>query len=135
MARNKGEVKRHQVVSHDAWMTARSSFLATEKEFTRARDQLSRQRRELPWEKVEKQYAFEGVNGPESLAALFEDSSQLIVYHFMFEPSWEEGCKSCSFLADHLDDALVHLAARDTSFAVISRAPPAKLETFKKRMG
>ena len=113
----------HQVVSHDEWIAARKAHLADEKAFTRARDALSRKRRELPWEKVEKNYAFEGPNGKETLAGLFGGKSQLIVYHFMLGPDWEEGCPSCSLLADHFDGSVVHLAQRDVGFVVVSRAP------------
>lgn len=128
-------MNRPIVASRADWLVARKILLAKEKESTRQRDALSAERRKLPMVKIEKEYVFDGPNGATNLRDLFKGRQQLIVYHFMFEPSWEEGCKSCSFLADHLDDALVHLAARDTSFAVISRAPPAKLESFKKRMG
>ncbi len=113
----------HRIVSHDEWIAARKAHLAEEKAFTRARDALSQQRRELPWEKVEKNYVFEGPNGKETLADLFGGKSQLIVYHFMLGPDWEEGCPSCSLLADHFDGAVVHLAARDVAFVVVSRAP------------
>jgi predicted dithiol-disulfide oxidoreductase (DUF899 family) len=109
--------------------------LAKEKEFTRLRDELSRQRRELPWEKVEKQYIFDGPSGKETLAGLFQKRSQLIVYHFMFGPGWKEGCPSCSFLGDHFDGTTVHLANRDVTLAVVSRAPLAQIEAFQKRMG
>ena len=124
-----------RVVSHEQWVTERVAFMAKEKEFTQLRDELSRQRRELPREKVTKSYVFDGPQGKETLAELFEHRSQLIVYHFMFDPAWDEGCKSCSFVADNFAGALVHLGARDTSFAVISRAPLAKIERFKQRMG
>jgi len=126
---------RHRVVSRNEWLKARIAHLAAEKEFTRQRDELSRQRRELPWEKVEKNYVFEGPNAPETLADLFAGRSQLIIYHFMLGPNWEEGCKSCSFLADHFDPTRIHLAHRDVSFAVVSRAPKARIQTFQKRMG
>jgi predicted dithiol-disulfide oxidoreductase (DUF899 family) len=109
--------------------------LTKEKEFTRLRDELSRQRRELPWEKVEKQYVFEGQNGKVTLSELFEKRNQLIVYHFMFGPGWKEGCPSCSYLSDHFDGMAIHLAHRDVTLAVISRAPIAEIEAFKKRMG
>jgi predicted dithiol-disulfide oxidoreductase (DUF899 family) len=124
-----------KVVSPAEWLAARKELLKKEKEFTRLRDELSRRRRELPWVKVEKQYVFEGPNGKETLADLFGKKSQLLVYHFMLGPGWKEGCPSCSFMCDHLDGAIVHLAARDASFAVISRAPLAEIESFKKRMG
>jgi predicted dithiol-disulfide oxidoreductase (DUF899 family) len=125
----------HSVVSHAEWLAARKEFLAKEKEFTRLRDQLSRQRRELPYEAVEKQYVFEGPNGKETLSDLFGGRSQLIVYHFMLGPGWQEGCRSCSYLADHFDGAAIHLAHRDVTFMAVSRAPFAEIEAFKKRMG
>jgi predicted dithiol-disulfide oxidoreductase (DUF899 family) len=121
----------HKVVSHEDWVKARKDFLVQEKEFTRQRDELSRQRRELPWELVEKPYQF----GKETLADLFGGRSQLIVYHFMMGPGWSEGCKSCSYLADHFDGTTVHLAHRDVSLVVVSRAPQAEIDAFKKRMG
>jgi predicted dithiol-disulfide oxidoreductase (DUF899 family) len=135
MATQVSPIQNPRVVSHEEWVTERAAFMGKEKEFTRLRDELSRQRRELPWEKVTKSYVFEGPRGKESLADLFGHRRQLVVYHFMFDPAWEEGCKSCSFVADNFAGALVHLAARDTSFAVISRAPLAKIERFKQRMG
>ncbi len=125
----------HKIVSHDEWLAARKAHLADEKAFTRARDALSQKRRELPWEKVEKNYVFDGANGKQTLADLFGGKSQLIVYHFMLGPDWEEGCPSCSLLADHFDGAVIHLAQRDVAFAVVSRAPLQKIETFKRRMG
>jgi predicted dithiol-disulfide oxidoreductase (DUF899 family) len=124
-----------KVVSHEDWLAARKEFLAKEKEFTRLRDQLSRQRRELPWEQVEKEYVFDGPNGKETLADLFAGRSQLIVYHFMFGPGWNAGCPSCSYLADHFDGPSIHLANRDVALAVISRAPLAEIDAFKRRMG
>jgi predicted dithiol-disulfide oxidoreductase (DUF899 family) len=126
---------RNAVVSHDQWLAARNELLHKEKELTRQRDEVSRLRRELPWEKVEKQYTFNGPNGEQTLSELFEGRSQLIVYHFMLGPGWSEGCKSCSFLADHIDGSTVHLAQRDVTLAVVSRAPLSEIETFKKRMG
>jgi predicted dithiol-disulfide oxidoreductase (DUF899 family) len=123
-----------KVVSPAEWLSARKQHLTKEKEFTRLRDELSRERRELPWEKVEKQYLFDGPNGKETLAGLFETRSQLIVYHFMFGPGWKEGCQSCSLLADHFDGAAVHLANRDVTLAVVSRATLPEIEAFKKRM-
>src|SRR6266702_1021678 len=125
----------HKVVSNAEWLETRKEFLAKEKEFTRMRDELSRQRRELPWERVEKNYVFDGPNGKETLADLFGGRSQLIVYHFMFGPGWEEGCPSCSFLSDHLDGALVHLANRDVTLLAVSRATLPEIEAFKRRMG
>jgi len=126
---------RNQVVSHEDWLRARLDLLAAEKEFTRQRDALTRRRRQMPWERVEKDYRFEGPNGPLSLADLFEGRSQLVVYHFMFAPEWEEGCKSCSFWADTFDGIPIHLAHRDVSFTAISRAPFAKLDAYRRRLG
>ncbi len=125
----------HKVVSRQEWLAARTAFLAKEKEFTRLRDELSRQRRELPWVRVDKPYVFEGPRGKETLADLFGKRSQLIVYHFMFSPEWDEGCPHCSFWADHYDGMVVHLDHRDATFVVVSRAPLARIEPFKKRMG
>ena len=124
-----------KVVSQTEWLAARKELLSKEKEFTRMRDELSRQRRELPWEKVEKAYVFEGQNGKETLADLFGGRSQLIVYHFMLGPGWQEGCPSCSFISDHIDGSVVHLAARDVRLLVVSRAPLPQIEAFQKRMG
>ena len=124
-----------KVVSSAEWLTARKELLKKEKEFTNLRDELSRQRRELPREKVEKQYVFAGPNGKETLADLFDGRSQLIVYHFMLGPGWKEGCPSCSFLADTMDGAVVHLAHRDTTLVVVSRAPLPEIQAFQKRMG
>ena len=128
-------MESHKVVSHDEWIAARKAYLADEKAFPRARDEFARKRRELPWEKIEKTYLFDGPNGKESLADLFGGKSQLIVYHFMLGPGWEQGCPSCSYLADHFDGAAIHLAQRDVSFVVVSRAPLPEIETFQKRMG
>jgi predicted dithiol-disulfide oxidoreductase (DUF899 family) len=125
----------HAIVSPAEWVAARKELLKKEKEFTRLRDELSRRRRELPWEKVEKKYVFDGPKGKETLADLFDGRSQLILYHFMFGPGWTEGCKSCSFIADHFDPMIVHLNARDVTLAVASRAPLKELQTFQKRMG
>jgi len=132
---NQSGIVGHPVVSHEEWLFARTAFLAKEKEFTRLRDELSRQRRELPWEKVEKSYLFQGPRGKETLTDLFEKRSQLVVYHFMFPPDWSEGCKHCSFWADNFNDVIIHLNHRDVTFVVISRAPMEKLEEFRKRMG
>ena len=128
-------MERPRIVSEAEWLAARKQHLTKEKEFTQLRDQLSAERRKLPWVKIEKPYVFDGPNGKETLADLFGGRSQLIVYHFMFGPEWEEGCKSCSFLADHIDGSVVHLAHRDVTFVVVSRAPLAKIDAFKKRMG
>ncbi len=106
---DKSEVNPSKVVSEAEWLVARRDLLTREKDLTRLRDEVSRHRRELPWVKVEKQYVFDGPNGKETLTDLFDDRSQLIVYHFMFGPDWEEGCKSCSYLADHFDGANWHL--------------------------
>ncbi len=126
---------QRKVVSPEDWLTARKAFLAKEKEFTRLRDELSRQRRELPWERVEKSYRFEGLKGRETLATLFDGRAQLIVYHFMLGPGWKEGCKGCSFLGDHFGGPEIHLPHRDVTLAVVSRAPLAEIEAFRKRMG
>jgi len=123
-----------KVVTPEEWLLARKDLLTREKELTRLRDKVSRHRRELPWVKVEKEYIFEGPNGMETLADLFDDRSQLIIYHFMLGPGWEEGCKSCSYLADHFDGANWHLPHRDVTFVVISRAPLSEIEAYKKRM-
>jgi len=125
----------HPVVPPDQWQTARAAFLKKEKEFTRLRDELNRERRALPWERVEKDYRFDGPDGPESLSDLFAGKSQLVVYHFMFNPADDIGCPHCSFWADHYDGMLPHLRQRDVSFVVISRAPRAKLAAFQQRMG
>jgi predicted dithiol-disulfide oxidoreductase (DUF899 family) len=125
----------NQIVSHQDWLKARRDLLAAEKEFTRQRDALTRRRMAMPWERVEKSYQFEGPNGVVSLADLFDGRSQLIVYHFMFAPDWDEGCKSCSFWADNFDGIAVHLNHRDVTFTAISRAPLAKIEAYRKRMG
>ena len=124
-----------QVVSQDQWLAARKQLLKKEKEFTKLRDELSRERRELPWKKVEKPYSFQGPKGKETLAELFDGRNQLIVYHFMLGPGWKEGCPSCSFLADHFNPSVVHLAQRDVTLMAVSRAPLPEIEVFKKRMG
>jgi predicted dithiol-disulfide oxidoreductase (DUF899 family) len=128
-------MNRPNVVSQSEWLAARKELLAKEKEFTRQRDELSAERRKLPMVKIANEYVFEGPKGPTSLRDLFDNHRQLIVYHFMFDPVWDEGCKGCSFFADNFVGSLVHLGARDTSFAVISRAPLSKIEAFKRRMG
>jgi predicted dithiol-disulfide oxidoreductase (DUF899 family) len=125
----------HKVVSRSEWLEARKQHLAREKEFTRLRDALSAERRELPWVRVDKDYVFEGPDGKRSLAGLFDGRSQLIVYHFMFDPEWESGCRSCSFWADNFNGIGVHLAQRDVTFAAISLAPLAKLQAYAKRLG
>ena len=123
------------IVSPDEWLAARKALLTKEKEFSRQRDALSAARRELPWVKVEKAYVFDGPDGRETLEDLFDGRGQLIVYHFMLGAGWEEGCPSCSFLADHFDGSIVHLAHRDTTFVVVSRAPLSEIKAFQKRMG
>ncbi len=135
MATQISPIQTSRVVPHEQWVAERVAFMAKEKEFTRLRDELSRQRRELPWEKVTKSYVFDGPRGKQTLAELFEGRSQLVVYHFMFGPSWNEGCKSCSFWADNFDGIDIHLAHRDSTFLAISRAPLPKLEAYKRRMG
>ena len=125
----------HKIVSGTEWLAARKALLAKEKELTRLRDDLSRQRRELPWVKVEKTYVFDGPSGKETLSDLFAGRSQLFVDHFMFGAVWQEGCPSCSFWADTYDGVVVHLEQRDASFVVVSRAPLDKLEAYRKRMG
>jgi predicted dithiol-disulfide oxidoreductase (DUF899 family) len=134
----------HKAVSHDEWVAARKKHLAKEKEFTRLRDQLSRERRELPWERVEKEYTFEGENGRQTLAEIFEGRSQLVIYHAMFNPetagphtSWttDAACYACSFWMDNFDRVTVHLNHRDIAMAAVSRAPYAKLAAYKRRIG
>ena len=126
---------QHNVVSQSEWLKARKALLAKEKEFTKARDALSAARRDLPWTPVEKNYVFDGPDGKETLPDLFDGKSQLMIYHFMLGPGWVQGCPSCSFLADHFDGAAIHLAQRDVSLVVVSRAPLAEIEAYKKRMG
>jgi len=123
------------VVTHEEWIEARIALLLKEKEFTRMRDQLSAERRALPWEPVTTEYVFEGDGGYLTLQQLFGDSSQLIVYHFMFAPDWDAGCPHCSFWADNFNGIPLHLKARDVSFVAVSRAPHAKLAAYRKRMG
>jgi predicted dithiol-disulfide oxidoreductase (DUF899 family) len=125
----------HKIVSREEWIEARKAHMAHEKEFTLARDRLSRERRTLPWVRVEKRYVFDGPGGKLTLADLFKERSQLVVQHFMFAPDWKEGCKSCSFWADGFERMIPHLAARDTTLVAISRAPQQKLDAFKARMG
>jgi len=125
----------HAIVSQDEWLAARKALLAKEKEFSKARDQLSAARRALPWVKVEKSYVFDGPAGKETLADLFDGRSQLIVYHFMFGPDWNAGCPHCSHWADNFNAIIVHLNQRDVTMVAVSRAPLAKLAAYKKRMG
>lgn len=129
-------MKMPNVVSHDAWLAARRKLLLKEKEWNRQRDALSAERRKLPMEEITKEYVFQGPEGRRTLADLFDGKRQLLTYHFMFGPDWgDEGCPACSFVADNFAGSLVHLAARDTAFAVISRAPLEKITPFKQRMG
>ena len=129
------DLRDHAVVSHDRWIAARTKLLTKEKELTRAKDELNRLRRALPWERVDKTYVFEGPDGKQTLAELFGAKSQLFVYHFMFGPDDQEGCPHCSFWADHYDVAGLHLPHRDVSFVAVSRAPFDKIERFNRRMG
>lgn len=128
-------METHKIVSQDEWIAARKQHLAREKEFTRLRDQLSAERRELPWVRVDKQYVFEGPAGKESLGELFAGKTQLVVQHFMFGPDWKAGCKSCSFWADNYNGIVVHLMQRDVAFVAVSLAPFDRIEAFKRRMG
>jgi predicted dithiol-disulfide oxidoreductase (DUF899 family) len=127
--------KRNPVVSREEWLEARKVLLAEEKELTRRRDRLSAARRALPWVRVDEPYVFERTRGKATLSELFDGRSQLVVYHFMFAPEWEVGCKSCSFWADNFERNVVHLAHRDVTMMAISRAPLAKLTSFAQRMG
>jgi predicted dithiol-disulfide oxidoreductase (DUF899 family) len=130
-----GTAAGHAVVAHDEWIGQRKAFLKKEKAFTKLRDELNRERRELPWEKVDKQYVFEGADGSQTLADLFAGRSQLIVYHFMFGPDWQAGCPHCSHWADNFNGVIVHLNQRDVSMIAVSRAPYAKLAAYRQRMG
>lgn len=125
----------HHIVNHEEWVAARTRFLAKEKEFTRLRDELSKQRRQLPWERVEKHYVFEGEHGKETLADLFGKRGQLIVYHFMYAPDWDIGCTGCSFWADNFNGIIPHLNQRDVSFVAVSRAPLHKLQEQARKFG
>ena len=125
----------HAIVLPKEWLTARKVLLEKEKEFTRLRDQLSEERHELPWVKVEKEYLFDSINGKETLAELFENRSQLIVYHFMYGPDWEEGCPSCSFWADNFNNIIIHLNHRDITMIAVAKARLETLESYKVRMG
>jgi predicted dithiol-disulfide oxidoreductase (DUF899 family) len=128
-------LENHKVVLYREWIEARKELLKKEKEFTRLRDQLSQWRRDLPWERVEKSYVFEGSNGKENLSDLFDGRSQLIVYHFMFAPDWDAGCPHCSHWADNFDRVIVHLNQRDVTMIAVSRAPYSKLIVYERRMG
>ena len=128
-------ISDHPIVSRGAWLSLRKELLGKEKELTRLRDRLNAERRSLPWERLEKNYVFDAPRGKVTLSELFAGRSQLVIYHFMFGPDWQEGCPSCSFVSDHIDGALEHLAARDVTMTMVSRAALAKIEAFKKRMG
>src|SRR4051812_12957857 len=127
--------KSHRVVSREEWIAERKTLLAREKELTRLRDRIAAERRALPWVRIDKNYVFDAPEGPRTLAELFEGRRQLLVQHFMFAPGWEQGCPSCSFMADHTDGMTVHLAHRDVTFVAVSRAPLAEIERFRRRMG
>ena len=128
-------MKPNTVLSHDDWIEARKDLLEKEKAFTRARDEISAARRDLPWELIDRDYRFTATDGEKSLADLFAGRGQLTVVHFMLGPGWEQGCPSCSFMADHYNPAVVHLAHRDVSLVAVSRAPIDEIETFRNRMG
>ncbi|MGA9170039.1 MAG: thioredoxin family protein [Nitrososphaeraceae archaeon] len=130
-----GSLEHHKVVSRNEWLKARKTLLKKEKEFTILRDQLSQERRNLSWIAVDKEYIFEGPKGKETLSELFNGRSQLIVYHFMFHPSWDAGCSSCSFWADNFNEIIVHLNERDVTMIAVSRAPYNKLAAYEKRLG
>ena len=136
IAQKETSTSAHPVVPPDRWLAARQSLLAHEKELTRLRDQIARERRALPWVHVSKNYMFDAPEGRRlSLAELFQGRRQLMVQHFMLGPGWEQGCPSCSFMADHVAGMELHLAHRDTSFVAVSRAPLAEIERFRQRMG
>jgi len=125
----------HDVVSKEQWIAARRALLAEEKAWTRERDRLAEKRRALPWVRLEKDYVFESAGGPVTLGELFDGRSQLIVYHFMFGPEWDEGCIGCSFLSDQVDGARRHFEHNDVSFVAVSRAPIDRLDAYRRRMG
>ena len=135
IAEERERLSEHEIVSPEEWLVARKDLLGNEKQLTRLRDKLAAERRALPWVKIDKEYVFDAPEGKVTLADLFAGRSQLVIYHFMFGPDWQEGCPSCSFVSDHIDGALPHLAARDVTVTMVSRAPLAKIEAFKKRMG
>ncbi|MGA2411311.1 MAG: DUF899 family protein, partial [Candidatus Binataceae bacterium] len=125
----------HPIVSGEEWIAARKQLLAKEKELSRLQDEVSRQRRELPWVKVEKEYIFDTPEGKKTLAELFGSNSQLIVYHFMLGPGWKAGCPGCSFVSDHIDGANQHLRHHDVTFVAVSRGTLPEIEAYKQRMG
>jgi predicted dithiol-disulfide oxidoreductase (DUF899 family) len=131
----RSNTSNHAVVSRDRWLAARRVQLAREKELMRLSDEVARDRRALPWVRIDKEYVFATPDGPRALADLFDGRRQLLVQHFMFAPGWEQGCKSCSYMADHHDGAQPHLAQRDVTLRVVSRAPLAEIERFRARMG
>lgn len=134
-ATTEANIASHPVVSPERWIAERRKLLAREKELTRMQDEIARQRRALPWERIDKDYVFDTSRGKRKLADLFEGRSQLMVQHFMLGPGWEQGCPSCSFMADHTDGMNIHLAHRDVTFVAISRATLAEIERFRNRMG
>ena len=123
------------LTTREEWLTARKALLEREKELTRLGDEVARERRALPWVRMEKNYLFDTPEGRRPLADLFDGRHQLVMEHFMLAPGWEQGCKSCSYMADHTDPTLIHLAQRDTAFIAVSRAPLAEIERFRQRMG
>jgi predicted dithiol-disulfide oxidoreductase (DUF899 family) len=125
----------HPVVSRQRWLAERRKLLVREKELTRLSDQIARERRALPWVRLEKNYLFDTPEGRRPLADLFDGRHQLLMQHFMLAPGWEQGCKSCSYMADHTDPTIVHLAQRDVAFVAVSRAPLPEIERFRRRMG
>lgn len=128
-------IENHKIVSESEWIDYRKALLEDEKEFTILRDRLSQQRQDLPWVVINKEYIFEGPDGKQTLSELFDGRSQLVVYHFMFDPGWEAGCPSCSFWADNFNGILVHLNQRDVTMIAVSRAPYSKIAAYRKRMG
>jgi len=130
-----GNLENHKIVSKNEWLSARSALLKKEKEFTVLRDKLSQQQRDMPWASVDKEYLFDGPNGKQTLSDLFDGRSQLIAYHFMYDPNWDAGCPSCSFWADNFNGIVVHLNQRDVTMIAVSRAPYTKIDEYKKRMG
>ena len=128
-------IVNHPAVSRNQWIAERKKLLAREKELTHLRDQIARERRALPWVRIDNNYVFDTPEGQRTLAELFEGRRQLLLQHFMFAPGWEQGCPSCSFMADHTDGTNVHLAHRDVTFVAVSRAPLADIERFRSRMG
>jgi predicted dithiol-disulfide oxidoreductase (DUF899 family) len=128
-------MKAPEIASRSEWLQARTALLVKEKELTRLRDELAAARRALPWVRLDKEYAFDGPEGRRTLAQLFDGRGQLVVYHFMFAPEWEAGCKSCSFWADSFNGITAHLRERDVGFAAISRAPLPRLQDFARRLG